>query len=94
MNDAPVRLEDWPGDLECSKITSIHQRARVPGKIGNPGKEIIFFAKDGSRVVMAMKVFRQSLLSQEAIEAFKAEERESKAAKGGSSGNEMLLRVT
>lgn len=62
-SDPVVNYDDWPEGLEISRITGIQLRARVPGKMGHPGKEVTFFTKDGSRAVMTLKVFRQSTYS-------------------------------
>ena len=48
--------------------------------MGQPGKEVTFFATDGSRAVMTLKLLRQSSHSQGALDVFRAEERESNEA--------------
>ena len=63
-SDPVVNYDDWLEGLEVSRVTGIQLRARVPGKMGHPGKEVTFFTKDGSRAVMTLKVFRQSPYSQ------------------------------
>ena len=79
-SDPIISHDNWPEDLEISRITGIQLQARIPGKSGHPGKEVTFFTKDGSRAVMTLKVFRQSLHSQDALDCFRAEERESNEA--------------
>ena len=83
-SDPVVNYDDWPEGLEISRITGIQLKARVPGKMGHPGKEVTFFTKDGSRAVMTLKVFRQSTYSQGALDVFRAEEREAIEARSKS----------
>ena len=83
-SDPVVNYDEWPEGLEISRITGIQLRARVPGKMGHPGKEVTFFTKDGSRAVMTLKVFRQSTYSQGALDVFRAEEREAIEARSKS----------